>query len=510
MKRKFILKLLWLLSVFVLGGCAKEQTTPLEEENEIQTEFATAGQEEPPTEQNEVQTEINIEFPFMESEEYTLALVTYKESPKEYTLVLSDNQGEILQQIPCGRLTEPIEFSFDGIAYGSWNDLEIFSSEGEEGLLFIWKDGLFSTEAAAIPRYEESRGTAMLTVEENEKFCEKQIYLFNETKNQSELARSFRLQKDRRLLEIKDELEKANLYNGTIRLDEEGNPINEEYFDMILWSDLKLLWDYKREAEPLYTWVEDKESRETAEEAGIDSFEDVQYYLFGNQGHTQEYESRQALLEDFGFENCEPMYRYFDRYGNLQLELYANEDLDEICGITYTYEFNSELEKQTSMCGFSLCSVKDVKWEEADPFVLKSVYGTDGTDYAEDYEESIEYTDAGRPDHFVGKGRVVDRPEPNLLQNIIEINFVYREDGTLFCREYSHDSLAVGTTLCSLDSFYDEKERLIFERGYITHGHVEYYYIYEDKEEETASMPSYILYIDYNLNYAIPSLVRCR
>lgn len=512
MKRKrIVIRLLpLLLSFYCFSGCAREQVVPQEEENEIRTESPVADQEELPEEKDEVQKEIQIEYPFTESEEYKLTLVNYKESPEEYELVLYDNNGDILQQISCGRLMEPIEFAFDGIVYGAWDNLEIFSSESEEGLLFVWKDGKFSTEAVLIPRYEEARGTAMLTVKEDEKVCEKQIYVLNEAKNKTEPARSFKLQKDTGMLEIWDELEDVSLYNGTIRLDEEGKPVNEEYFDLILWSDIYLLWDYNQEEEPLYTWVEDKETDGTMEDNEIDSFEDVQNYFYGNQGHTQKYESRKALLEDYGFEDSEPMYQYFDRYGNLQLELYADEDMEELCGITYTYNFNCELEKVVYMCGFFVCSITEAEWDGHDPFIFKSVYGTDGADYVEDYEESIEYAASGKPDIFVAKGRVEGRPDPDVLRKIMEINFIYREDGTLYYRDYFHESWVFGTTLCSLRSFYDEDERIVFERGYITHGCVEYYYIYEDKDGEKALKPSYILYIDYNSNYAIPRMVRCR
>ena len=44
-----------------------------------------------------------------------------------------------------------------------------------------------------------------------------------------------------------------------------------------------------------------------------------------------------------------------------------------------------------------------------------------------------------------------------------------------------------------------------YERAYITHGSLDYYYIYED---ESAAAPAYCLYLDGNLGTWFPELVR--
>jgi len=500
-KRQFMIRLFVLIfSAWCLISCAGDTEMP-------QTEKAKISAEEVKEETEEIQQErreISIAFPFYGNHEKDrLILAAPEEGQDEYELIYYDGDGQILQQISCGRLTEPVTFSYDGLAYGTWDNLEIFSSGSDRGLLFIWKDDRFSTEPIEIPRYVEARSTAMLTSAEDEKLCEKQIYLLNEDKNRTEKARSFRLQKDTATLVIWDELENKSLFEGTIRLDENGNMLNEEYFDRLLWSDLPLLWDYEEE-DIIKTWVGEKP--EEKEEVEMDSFEDVQYYFYGISGHTQQYESRQALLEDFEFENSEPVYQYFDRYGNLQLELYVDEDREQMCGIIYRYRFNTELEKVVSMKGFTLCSMTEAEWNGHDPFIFQSVYGTSSTDYEDvkDYEENTEYTDAGKPDCFVAKGRIDEQ-----MQDILKIDYIYREDGSLFLRDYYHNDWVFGTTLQSLDSFYDEQERVVFESGYITHGKLEYYYIYEDRDGKTADKPAYILYLDYNLDYVIPQMIKC-
>lgn len=529
--KRFLAKLFVLqIFIFCFAGCAGDTKAPQtefpgevsektsKEEGEYAQEEAKAVEGAAAQEMDETvkakpeRREIPVDFPFYgEQEEHKLVLAAPEKGKDTYTLIYYNENGEILQQIVCGGLREPVTFSFDGLAYGSWMDLEIFSEGSDTGLLFIWKDRLFSTTPIEIPRYEECRDRAMFTVAESEELCEKEIYLLNENKNRTEKARSYKLRKDTETLTIRDELEDRNLFEGSVRLDENGELLNGEYFNMLLWDDLNRLYDYEEE-DTIYTWIgEEPEPREEGEEIKIDSFDEVQNNFFDNAGHSQEYESRQAFLADFGFENSEPVYRYFDRYGNVQLELYADEDMEKVCGITYyTHLFNTDLEKVTSIRNaFSICSIPEMEWNRQSPFLLKSLYGTSVEDdsYVVDYEESTEYTDAGKPDFFVGRGRLTDR---EVEEDMLKINFVYREDGTLFYRDYSHHDLVFGSTLCSLDSFYDEHERLIFEEGYITHGHLEYYYIYDDRDGKPADKPMYILEIDYNLNYAIPNMIKCQ
>ncbi|MCX4340692.1 MAG: hypothetical protein OSJ72_13730 [Lachnospiraceae bacterium] len=166
------------------------------------------------------------------------------------------------------------------MSYGSWEDLQIFSAGSDTGLLFIWND-----------------------------------------------------------------IEKRYLLQDTVKLDEDGTPLNEEYDDFLLWSDLSLLFDYKAE-ETINTWIgkAPKPSEEEGEAVEIDSYEDIQYHLYGRSGDTAKYESREALLAEFGFADSEPMYRYFDRNNHLKLELYTDEDMGQSCGFAYTYRTNSDLD----------------------------------------------------------------------------------------------------------------------------------------------------------------------
>lgn len=496
MRRKVTLQIAIIVMVILgLAGCSgkrnaasPEAETPAEsiqetsEEQNAETDFSM------PEELSEVpdREEISIDYPFEDSEEYTLTLAKLLDSPNEYELMLYGKDGEVLQQIPCGRLVEPIEFSYDGLAYHTKNNLEIFSSESTTGFLFIWEENRFSQEAIEIPRYEEIQDERryMITVNEEGDKLEKQAYLLNEEKKQAEEIWNFSLNRESGQLTIWDNLENISLFDGIVCLDEEKNPKNGEYLDMFLWKDRYIMLDYEEQL-LLPVWVEGDPETE-------------------GRGYAKDYESRQALLEEFGFENSEPMYQYLDQYGNLQLELYMDDTKENICGIVHDYILSKGLKKMDFQYGFTLRAMSEEEWEERDKYSLKTVDGYDGTesgDWIKDYEANVVRREDGRPDYFESTGRIDDYPERSTL---ISINFVYREDGTLYYRDYDHNGLAFETFLSYLDSYYDEKERVVYEKGYITHGHVEYYYIYEDEGDK----PAYCLYVDNNLGYAIPAMVK--
>lgn len=73
-----------------------------------------------------------------------------------------------------------------------------------------------------------------------------------------------------------------------------------------------------------------------------------------------------------------------------------------------------------------------------------------------------------------------------------EEEYRYRADGSLACRKYSHNTWMWGTSFSSGTYLYDEKERLLYENLYVTHGGMSLYYIYEDDSDK----PAYALMLD--------------
>lgn len=449
-----------------------------------------------------------IDFPFPYSmEEYTLSLVPLREEPGQYALRLCNEYGTIMQQLPCGALTEPVTFRYDDLYYDYYDDLEIFSSESETGLLFPFDpDGAgFMEEALEIPRYEDVDGPNVMVCEENEEYVEKSICQLNMAYGRMEELRRWHLDKGTGMLEIWNCLEARPIFSGQVALDENWEPVNMKYYGYHLWNAWYLLGSFS-EQEVIPVWI--SESEEDMEEREKSGFEYMQHAIWGNSGYTAEYEDKQSLLDEYGFGDREPDYESYDERGDLRLELYVNEAEGTACGFAHDYRYTYDLEKREYLYGFTVDSIWEQEWEEPDPFDRKAVDGTDGSNQVEEYEENLDYREDEQPDYFESRGYIEwlkdGGASDGVKDTLLQITYIYRDDGTLFYRGYRHNSQVFGTTFLNLNSYYDESGRIRYEDGYITHGTYYYYYFYEDNGKK----PKYCLAVDDNLGYHIPVMIR--
>lgn len=450
--------------------------------------------------------EIPVDFYFGgETGLYSLTLAKEEDSG-ECELRLYNETGEIIQRVSGGELAEPIQFSFDALC--GWEDLEIFSADSSTGLFLEWDGERFWENVIEIPKYTEVRKKAMLITEEEDGYQAKKILQINEKRKCAEEVCGWRLQKDTGTLEIWNYLDNQCLFSGTVSINQDGTLVNEAYYNTLLWDSV--YWRYDQEATSVRTWVDGPRIESMEDSETIENFERMQNIVFGHEGHTEEYESREALLADFGFQDSVPMYQYYDENHNLQLELYRSEDTEQFCGIVYRYYIDSECKKWAELYGFTINSVQKQTWMGNDAFSMKTIYEEKLSGSEDDYKVKMEYTSDGLLAYFQFQKMMEreqesgDLPTQQELCTIVKIDFLYRNDGTLFFRDYWHDPYVFGTTLCGMESFYDESGRVIYENGYITHGDLEYYYIYEDEGE----IPAYCLMIDHNMGYAIPGIVQ--
>lgn len=493
-KKESIIKILMLTALFIcLSGCGgreaveTEAPEPAEESvSEESTEEAGIQEEVIEQEENNIVKEIPVDFSFWSSalreevDYFSLTLAQLKEPVGEYELRLYNQKGYILQQVSCGVLTEPIEISygdFDQYPGPPVNDMEIFSSDASEGLYIGWDDvKLRFYEAIKVPKYTEVKDKKMLVVEEGNVCEERKIYQLGK-KNE---VRRFLLNKNTGELEICDCLDGENLFKGVVLLDKEKKPVNKKYYDFLLWEDIY-----------------------STGESMIDNSISIYQKPIEEDGEWEvRYESREALLADFGFEDREPFYQCYDWHRDLLLELYKDEVTGQFLGISYDgYYINTVGEKEASMYGFEIDGAAEMKWPGEDAYSGMTKFQADEQDYVKEYEEFTDYTTDGLPDHFLSQGLVRTEGGEGLTR-VMDIDYVYRDDGTLFYREYHHSTLVFPTNDCYLYSFYDEKGRVLYERGYITHGHLEDYYIYEKE----GNMPTYHLELDYCHGYVFPHL----
>ncbi len=213
-------------------------------------------------------------------------------------------------------------------------------------------------------------------------------------------------------------------------------------------------------------------------------------------------ETKGEFLDHFMGEGAaeeEPFYIFYGKEsawenieGKVQLELYYNEAEEVICGIRYIYSQDGQLERMEGFASLEVAE-SDQPWS----YPEKEVYSvqrdnSDGSEFVDNYEENCEYNAAGQPVHFESTGNLIDYREDTDPSTIIQIDFCYRADGTLSRKDSFYNTGIWGTTRCDVHEYFDEQERLVYERSYVTHGSLEYYYIYLEDSE----IPAYALMLD--------------
>lgn len=398
---------------------------------------------------------------------------------------------------------EELLFRFDSLYTDYYwdKDLTVFPADAEEtgagGFLFAWdrETGRFAEEPIEIPWYEETgSGNAFLvkSAQGNEETAG--VYRINEETGAPVELRQWTLTKPDEAdgeaaghLCIRDCLEQVTLYDGEVKWNDIGRLENEKYYLDLLWRNLETFWDYAEETEVAAA----KMTRDGEGSTSLD---------------TMTYGSREELLADCGFLDAAPYYLYYDGFQNLELELYFDEKEEKGCGFVYSHRFNYELEEIVQCSGFIFEGVTAEEWEPEDTFSTLSYDGEQARKQdVLGYREIYEYTDDGKLSSYEARGIVYwygEEDGNDEESSLLSMNYVYRNDGTLYRKEYHHHHALFATTFQSQYSDYDELGRLVFRYGYITHGSLDYYYIYEDEGEK----PRYCISFDDGLGYVLPSM----
>lgn len=217
------------------------------------------------------------------------------------------------------------------------------------------------------------------------------------------------------------------------------------------------------------------------------------------------YDSSKKFLEDFGFADREPYYEYVDTDQQPVLELYFDEETGQGCGLYHNYEYIYDAGEVISHHGFVFQHVTTEEWSPEDTYSTLSVYGDDAKELElSQYQETIEYTDNGKLSSFEARGIIPDLGDGDIVDSVLSMNYSYRDDGTLSYKEYHHHSLIFGTWMQLVRSWYDPLERLVYRSSYITHGSVEYFYIYENDGEK----PTYLFVLDNYLGDVWPDMIK--
>lgn len=201
-------------------------------------------------------------------------------------------------------------------------------------------------------------------------------------------------------------------------------------------------------------------------------------------------------------------YQYFMEDGSLQLELYYNQSNRSGYGVRYYPEEEARAEESFT---FQETALQDAILEIDEVSLCLDTYNIyadkekyTGESMVQNFREEKEYAKDGRLDYYWSQGWIDWLDEEETDSTIIEIDWKYREDGTLQEKQYYRNDYLFGSWFHIQNSFYDKEERLAYTNMYITHGVIDVYYIYGEDE----TIPEYYFYIDHNLNMLDVGLVR--
>lgn len=125
-----------------------------------------------------------------------------------------------------------------------------------------------------------------------------------------------------------------------------------------------------------------------------------------------------------------------------------------------------------------------------DPYTFLSLEGDTGETCVDGYREEREYDNNGNLIRQTAYG-VLPNWEEDGEQVILDFEYTYNNDNILiYWEQYQHSRLW-GTQYCSRRYYYDQSGKLLYLSAYLTHGGVDYYYIYDGEEE-----PKYIITAD--------------
>lgn len=448
--------------------------------------------------------EIVVDYPFSYGEKgWSLVLrksggedvqngeAVHKESARR-SFCLYDENGQLLQEFPCGIVSAEVIFRYD-VLFDYYKDMIVYPADapesGAEGLCYQWEreKQRFAEVPVTIPWYQEGsvRDKAFLVcgmkgdgAEENVET--KSICRIHQGLRRVVELRRWTVCKDvktgEEILCIRDCLEEQDIYTGKMKRYDTGNLKNEKYYQFLFWEGLETFWGDENDS-PI---------------------------RFCNEHLEQiEYEDKQAFLADHGFAGSEAFYEYRDRFGNLIMEIYFDQQAGRGCGIRYYYSFNDKLKKRATRDGFAFEEVETGVWEPQEEFSKLTVYGDDVSKSASGYKEIYKYTDDGKISSFEARGMdLVDKVPMEV--SLLSLDYIYRDDGTLYHREYHHYPKFFSSAGQSEDGDYDKQGRLVYRYSYITHGAMDEYYLYDGNHKE----PKYRLFLDWGAsNYAYVRMI---
>ncbi len=417
----------------------------------------------------EGETLIPLHFPFPDYlEGYELFLVSNAAEPDRYFVRLVSPYGGVIQEFGDMKFDRYPEYRFEDLTTGEeGGGLTVIPStdteDEEAGYYYAFNvtnevEATFTEEAVRIPKfdgfikgtfralfYTEKRGALSVSRIFYSYYPEfKKLYKFR----QSQITVPGG---DYRAAEISifNSLENDKLiYNSTLELDSDLEPINQDYYKTMLFNSPEITDEHKKEAA-----------------------------------------TRAETLKELDVADLEPVGKYIDEFDQLLAEVFFDEATAKGYAIFYSWYYDGNLKKY---CTVETHPIEGFK-NRADIYDFNLMSKDELMNIA-GYYKYTEYI-AGLLKHLQIKDfdELDDAADGSGYGTLLEENYTYRDDGSLYYHGHSHSAYYYGTDRMGMGETSDKLGRIVTSSAVSIPGGVEEYYSFY--ADEKATRPAWQLYL---------------
>ncbi|MBO6137860.1 MAG: hypothetical protein J6O71_04530 [Lachnospiraceae bacterium] len=428
---------------------------------------------------------ITVSFPFEDSMKgYSLL---YIKAPEKAFMRLFDAKGNLVQEFGDMDIQGVPYFRYDNlVSGGEYKGFSVFdpekSSEEYSGYYYILDENgkKFNFDAISVPAYEgllEGTYNILLYTEERKEMSGSRDFyqVFWEAGKCPKVKRwEYEVAEgnyEKTSMRIFDAMEDKLIYEGPMELDNDLEPINQDFYKSMIINNLQVYAEDIPDEVIFYTG-ELKEKPQADKKTGSGEETEGEEQEIPEQ-ITEEYKDLNECLKAKGLDEKSAIGEYVDEFGNKEFEVYYDTKSGQGLAVAYRWYYDLTLKKKASLEAFPIAKYeRSKKTYSFQPMSLNAEERMSGysktSEYISGQLRNLEIRDFDRT--------MEDSPG---YETLIRENFVYRDDGSLYYHGRSHNAYYYGIDYMAMNEKYDLSSRLVYSSALVMTGSNELYNFYE-------------------------------
>lgn len=444
------------------------------------------------------ETAITVSFPFKENMKgYSLM---YIKTDEKCFMRLFDAKGNMIQEFGDMDIKGVPYFKYDNlISGGDYQGFSVFDPEKTDAEFSGYYYSLdengkkFNFDAVDIPAYDgllEGTYNILMYNEDRQDFSgSRDFYEICWEINKCVKCKRWEYEVaeenyEKTTMKIFDTIEDKLIYEGPVELDNDLEPINQDFYKSMIINNLQV---YSEELkDQVIYYADSQENLKTAEKNVSKKAEaDQQAEEAGNAPNAVEYKDLKECLKAAGLKESDSIGEYIDEFGNKEFEVFYDKASGKGIAVMYRWYYSPSMQKKSSIEAFPVTGyIRSKKSRSFQPMSVSVEEGMSG------YYKTSEYISGRlRNLEIMDFDRTLEGPG---YETLIRENFVYRDDGTLYYHGRSHNAYYYGIDYMAMNEKYDLKSRLCYSSALVMTGSNELYNFYEGD----SSKPKYQIFLD--------------